>query len=107
MNNPPPLSAESVRKGITQARARWIDAQMREHLPKRIYDQVHSGDGEAQAIGINWVKEQGYAIEDEREMVILKKGDKILAQVKMMLEVDDKGLRDLAKSATKIRQVGV
>lgn len=98
-----PLSIESVRKGVIQARARWIDAQMKKFLPKRIYKQVHSGDGEEQAKGLQWVKDNSYVIEDEREMVILKKGDKILAQVKMMLEVDDKGLRDLAK-ISRIRQ---
>ncbi len=100
-----PLSIESVSKGIKQARARWIDAQMKEHLPKRIYKQVHSTDFEEHTKGLKWVQEHSYTIHDEGENVILKKGDKILAQVRMMLEIDGKGLRELAK-ISKIKHGG-
>src|SRR6185312_12301336 len=104
MNNPP-LSIESVTQGIKKARARWIDARMKEHLPARIYNQVHALDSFEQAKGLKWVQERGYRIYDEGENIILKKGDKILAQVRLMLELDDKGLRELAK-VSKIRQNG-
>jgi len=100
-----PLSIDSVTRGIKQARASWIDARMKEHLPKRIYKQCHSTESEERWKGINWVSEHGYIIQDEGENVILKKGDKILAQVRLMLELDSKGLRELSK-ISKLRQGG-
>lgn len=100
-----PLSLDSVTKGIKQARASWIDARMKEHLPKRIYKQVHADDAFEQAKGLKWVQERGYVIHDEGENIILKKGDKILAQVRLMLELDSKGLRELAK-ISRLRQGG-
>lgn len=100
-----PLSIDSVTKGIKQARAGWIDAQMKKHLPKRIYKQCHAPDALEQVKGLKQVQERGYTIHDEGENVILKKGDKILAQVRLMLELDEKGLRQLAK-ISKLRQGG-
>lgn len=100
-----PLSIDSVTKGIKKARAGWIDTQMKEHLPKRIYKQCHAADAAEHAKGLKWVQEHGYRVVDEGENIILKKGDKILNQARMMIDLDSQGLRQLAK-ISKLRQGG-
>ena len=97
---------DSAIKGIKQAKSAWIDSILKEHIPASVYAKVHSGDPKVKAEGLAWVKERGYSHKQEGEMVIVQKGFKVLAQTRLMLDLEKpEDLRALAR-VVKLRQNG-
>lgn len=94
--NRPRLNPADVGKHVTRLKYAWIDEQMQKHLPTELYRQAHTDrSGNAQAK----VRELGYNVVFDGDVVIFKKGEDILAQRQFLLELKDgEDLIQLAKS---------
>ncbi len=81
------LRPDQIGKVINARKSKWVDGIMKKHLPRRIYQMMHQPENRTAAMA--WLKENSYRVLfEEKGNVIIKKGDKILAQCQVLLELE-------------------
>lgn len=79
------LNPQAIAAHMKRLKFAWLDEQMKKHLPAEVYQQAHSTDN---STALGWAKEQGFAVEEDGDTCLLRKGDKILAKARFILELE-------------------
>lgn len=82
------VTKEMIGKVINQRKFAWVDEQMRGLIPNSTYQRLKHGTPPERQIATAWVKEKGYHVTEEEGHVKLKRGDTVIAQCQVVLELE-------------------
>lgn len=79
------ITGDDIKKGLNRIKYNWVDEVLKRELPPHIYTGMHYKDPDAAA----WMKERGYRIEHDGNMVEIKKGFRVLGRKFMTLDIQN------------------
>jgi hypothetical protein len=77
------IARDDIRKGIERMKFKWVDQTLKKELPPHIYHGMHYKDQDA----LGWMKERGYRIEQEGNMVTIFRGLTVIGRKFLVLEL--------------------
>lgn len=77
------ITSEQIIRGINCQKWAWVDKQLKKVLPPARYVAMHRKDPDA----IGWVKEQGYHIQEDGDVISVMKGCNVIARTRLVLEL--------------------
>jgi len=98
------LSGTQVMERLNKQKFAWIDAQFRRVLPPQVYHGMHHQDPNA----LGWIKERGYRVEENGNVVTVLRGANVIARTWIVLELTKpEELDALVKSARIVPPQGI
>ena len=92
------ISGDQITKGLTRQKFAWVDRQLQKVLPPGIYIAMHAKD----PVALGWVKEHGYHIEEDGDVVSIMRGANLVARTRMVLELKDLSELDALVKVVKV-----
>lgn len=77
------ITGDDIKNGLNRLKYGWVDSVLKKELPRWVYAGMHYRDPDAAA----WMKERGYRIEHDGNMVQVMRGFTVLGRKFLTLDI--------------------